>query len=145
MLRQELLEYLKTERSRFAQTRNIQWKVNIGFWTLLILAIWFLDRKKIDCHCWVWLATFIFLAAHFIFALLTQKGLAASRKFSDSMMDALDAEKNETFVSFDRRRVSRLHIGFYGWLWIILQMMPTISLIIILILKINTNPQPPIP
>ena len=138
MLRNELLEYFKAERKRGEKTRDIQWKFNIAFWGLLALGVHFFDSKNIgNCKCLIYICMGLFFVAHFLFVFLSQRGIAASRKLSDQMLDAMDKSNDKEFVYFSLRRIKGAPIGKYGWLWVLFQVLGTIILLIIFLIKIN--------
>ena len=136
MKREELLEYFRTERTRFEKTREIQWKFNISFWTLLAVGISFLNGEMFgECKCGLWLAILIFLAAHFLFAYLTQKGLIGSRILSAKILDSLNSSL-EDYIKFDTRRIDKLKWKTADIMWIVFQLLGSGSLVIVLLIKL---------
>jgi hypothetical protein len=139
MTRNELLEFYKTERTRFEKTRDIQWKFNIALWTLLALAISFLKPETIGkCYCLLFIALILFISCHLLFAILTQRGLIGSRTLSNNILDALD-RNNDNEIEFGERRIYPLRWTTNDYLWIIFQTLGSVMLILVLIMKLTAS------
>jgi len=132
MTRNEALEYYKQERDRFEKTRGIQWKFGISLWTLIALAITFFGKNYIKLDklsaC---LLCFLFLCAHFVFALFVQKGLVAARTRCNNILTALNTSKEE-FVFPDTSRPPPSLTENDKW-WIFFQVLATNVLLLVLL------------
>lgn len=137
MTRNELLEFFKSERTRFEKTRDIQWKFNIALWTLLALAISFLKADDVgECYCLLVISLILFIICHLLFVTLTQRGLIGSRTLSNKILDALDKNSGNE-IEFGERRVNPLAWTTNDYLWIVFQVLGSVMLMLVLIMKLT--------
>jgi len=69
------IELYKEQMNHFKQTRDIEFKVNIAFWTLIVLAGYFLNliissRSYSNFNCFYIIIALLFLACHLFLWLL---------------------------------------------------------------------------
>lgn len=150
MKREEAIEIYKEESKRFESTRSIQWKFNIGIWTVLALAIQFKEQigfkyyEHFHCFCYqlylihiAVLASIVILVIHCWFTYMIQVSLTDSKAVKDVLNKELNnrESKNEDIQVIVKDVHGRHEGNFYAW--IILEASITLFLLLIFWFKIS--------
>ena len=140
MNRQEAFEFIKLEHIRFDKTREIQWKFNFIFWTLIILGTYNFKIIKDNIHfCYVLDLSVLFLIAHMIFIWRTQRALEATKKIEKHLLKQLNSTVEEMNVTLDieeqTKEISMLQPTTIWWL--LFQLLSTSILLAIFLLLIH--------
>ena len=131
MTRSEALERYKSEMIKFDTTRNLQWKVNISYWSLLALGIKFFHDGTINlCNCQVWTLAILFFGAHLLFTILIQQSLAFSKSVWIHIGKMVNTDNADVRLDYKEvKRKAKLHGK--DLLWIIFQMLGTIIMLLL--------------
>lgn len=72
----------KQQMERFHQTQEIEWKVNIAFWTLLAAGTYLARGKGLAiCPCAAWVLVFVVVTLHLWWLLMIHKSEQTDKKF----------------------------------------------------------------
>ena len=115
------LELYKAQTDRFKDTRRIQWKINLAFWTFILISSSFLYGKYQISYCVGIIALIIFTAIHLSWCLCIQISLEHDKNIANAYRAKLDAYINGTEVTPSTRKF-RLR-------WLLLQVAMTITFI----------------
>lgn len=84
------LELYKAHTDRFKDTRQIQWKVNLAFWTFILVSSAFLYGKYQIDNCVGIIALIIFTLLHFFWCLYIQISLEHHKNIANAYRAKLD-------------------------------------------------------
>ena len=115
------LELYKAQTERFKDTRRIQWKINLAFWTFIIVSSSFLYGKYQISYCVGIIASVFFTAIHFLWCLCIQISLEHDKNIANAYRAKLDAYINGKEVIPDTRK--------FRFRWLFLQVAMTIAFI----------------
>ncbi|HLG34411.1 MAG TPA: hypothetical protein VI757_05975 [Bacteroidia bacterium] len=133
MRREEAIEIYKTEMQRWESTRSIQWKFNIGLWTVLALAINFkkeLGFTEYDhtsyysnqvCYYHVALLLSVaILAIHSWLVYLIQYSLEVSKEICKNIRDDLNRsiDEKENIIFIIPKVPTQKGPNFYNWIFL---------------------------
>lgn len=137
MKREEVLEIYKLEHARFNSFREIQWKMNVTFWTVIILGIAQVEIiSRLNWYEIVVLSLLIFIA-HLIFVVRTQLSLEASIKIERHIENELNDGLKDN-ISLDKTSITqKVRIRRRGWHWLIFQLLATAVLLIVFLLLVT--------
>lgn len=125
---EQLIEIYKTEHERFKDTRNIQWKVNISLWAVLLFAIEFSTDHKIPMpQIILGIILFSIAVLHFLFSWLCQDALQFCKERWNCITNEIHSLKQADRKLFGHLKKQKRFI----W-WVALQSAVTISLLIVL-------------
>lgn len=80
MTRQEAFDLSGRCTTRFEKTRDLQWKMNITAWSLIVLGIYYFGKNELQVSkCFLWILSSVFLALHSMYIYNIQKALKGSR------------------------------------------------------------------
>jgi len=134
MTRDEAVNITKATRERFEKTREIQWKMNVAIWTLIVAAIYLFAKEPSIRFSQNWLVitfTIIFGFTHLIFIYMTQRSLETSKRIEEYIYKKLN-EENSSLTQFevDIKKITNFcWISRPGWFWLVFQMASTILLL----------------
>jgi membrane protein YdbS with pleckstrin-like domain len=142
MNEQFLIEVYKAEREQFNRTRELQWKINISFWTLLVLGIGNCEKFACELKGWSILISLLLLIVYVIFVSSTQHSLNENKRYWQKAFDfrntlstsfcykdiLIRRSKPQKFKEFLHNRIK----------WISLQTTITIMLLLVWVLKIES-------
>ncbi len=126
-----LIEIYKSQQERFRDSRSHQWKINITFWTLLVLAI---SYKQFNFgNFWMITLCAVLLSLHLAYIVIIQRNLQTEKKVWCDIIDFLNNPEvnieKPMMHKIDTTSVETYKIIRRGWFWIFFQIMITIILI----------------
>jgi hypothetical protein len=129
-----LRDIYRIQHDRFQQSRNNQWKINITFWTLIVLAIYNKDKLPLHNNFTAILICFILLILHLVFVIIVQRNLETDKKIWVSILKYWNNElpKNEEF-RIDIQGVKISDLKGRPWFWIVFQMAFTLVLLLVFV------------
>jgi hypothetical protein len=126
-----LKEIYKVEAEKYNKTRDIQWKMNLAFWTLLIVAIYAKTKHELRIPISAEIsAGVLFIVFHLLFVLHIHGSLERSLNRMHNMANFLlgnEVVPNKSLEYFEIKKIS-LSLG-----WHILQIAITTGLVIMFI------------
>lgn len=141
MYSEEILKIIyTTQNERFQDTRNNQWKINISFWTLCVLAISYKSKFNSVSDFWIFIVCILILMLHFLFIINIQKNLETSKRIWLKIIDFWDGsiQSEEFKLDIKNIKVSCKDFSAMGWFWIAFQII--ISMILISLFYKIKNP-----
>ncbi|MFN8290480.1 MAG: hypothetical protein U0U70_09495 [Chitinophagaceae bacterium] len=131
-------ETLKTiytsQHDRFQHTRTNLWKINITFWTLLVLAIFYKDKLPINNNWLIVLIGFILFGLHFLFVLTVQKNLETDKRIWLSIIKYWNDEwPKDIRFKIDTTGIKLKSLRARAWFWIVF------SVCIVFVISNGTN------
>ena len=123
-----LIEVYKAEREQFNRTRELQWKINISFWTLLVLGINYSYKIRIMSMDWILILMIFLFITYIVFVIFIQRSLDTNKKIWGDAFD-LNAELNDKKLKH-KNLVTTNKWGFNPW--VVLQSSITVVLLNIL-------------
>ena len=125
-----LLKIYETQHERFHQSRNNQWKMNITFWTLIVLAIYYHD--KLPNTCLNFFICSVLFILHLVFTIRIQQNLQTDKRiWLDILKYWNDEFPKDTDFKINTRPVSIGKLEGRAWFWIIFQISFTFILFLI--------------
>lgn len=139
MRREEALEIYKQEQSRHNNLREIQWKMNVAFWTFIALGISNIETLSYYLSILsIIILSIAFLVAHFLFIFNVQRSLEASKRIEREIVQKLNvnADKDSCIeISINKRPSwSDRDMWQNGWTWFAFQLLATLVLISVFVL-----------
>src|SRR6266496_559912 len=127
-----LIEVYKAQHERFHQSRNNQWKINVTFWTLIVLAIFYKSKLPVTNFCWTLLICSIFFILHLFFVIKLQQNLQTDKKIWLDIIKYWNNEwpKDREF-KIDTTSVKIKDLEPRAWFWILFQIAFTSVLLLI--------------
>lgn len=129
------LEVYKVQHARFEKTREIQWKFNIATWTLLALAIAYVEKLSAICECLIWVLSMAYIFAHVTFIYKTQENLNLTKAIWCDILEKLNkVTSSQQIIEVDVPAIKKEH----KWkrsdsYWVFFQLIVTLILITIFI------------
>ena len=126
MKRDEAIEIYKCEHSRYNNFREIQWKMNVTIWTLIVFGINAADLigKYLNSY-WIVSLCFLLFCAHSIFVWLAQRSLDASKQIERNIVNALNDGSHEDL----NLRIEIKILPDKKWMWFLFQLLCTLVLL----------------
>lgn len=135
MTSDQAVEVYKSQLASFDKTKDIQWKMNIAIWTVIILGIVKAEMigKVFNCYVIVLLSV-IFLGLHILFMGRIQRSLEANKIFRGVILEQLNSGVNNIQAKWN----DKFSLPYTGKYWIFFQIVSTSVLIFIFcVLAIN--------
>ncbi|MEP7375888.1 MAG: hypothetical protein ABI675_21005 [Chitinophagaceae bacterium] len=132
MTRKEAFEVSNRNILRFEKTRDLQWKVNITAWSLIVLGITYFGDKDVTINsCLIFWIAVSFLTIHSFYIVFIQRSLAATQRVERYIYEALNNDNTESLiVDVDIKKIVK-NVSFHSkdWWWIVLQILTTALLL----------------
>ena len=139
------LELYKTQLSRFSQTQNIQWRVNYGLWSLIVVGGAFLVRQnhEFDIILACFIAFFIFLL-HLVWSYRVQDSLNIDKKLFVAYRIKVEESMNDDTSSkiLNAHKAERNEFLLGTTIWIIVQVSFTFILMLSIIVILHSSSDP---
>jgi|SRR5882724_12358971 len=128
-----LIEIYKSQHERFRDSRSNQWRINITFWTLLVLAIAY-NQISIE-NSWLTFICILLFGLHFAFIIIIQINFQTEKKVWSDIINFLnnpsvDIEKPMHY-KVDTSSVKMHQLTTRAWFWISFQIIITTLLLAI--------------
>lgn len=96
------IEVYKVEASKYDSTRNIQWKMNISIWTVIIVGIYAKSQNQLNYPEYInIIASLVYLVIHSMFVFFIQKSLSRSLTRMERMAKHMLKDKTLTWAEID--------------------------------------------
>ena len=128
MKREEAIKVYDIQHSRFRQTKELQWKINLASWALIALGVNYSEKfRNVLSKTQVWSIVIVFFIAQMIFSWRTQRALEGDKKISKHILDNLSINtKDDQNIKIDiENLLKNVKIRRTGWWWLFFQAFTT--------------------
>ena len=132
-LRPDLIELYKATILEYNKTREINWKFNLSFWILLIIATYFKSLHPEVFNTYLTNLLFLIgLLAYYIFVYITQRSLAGNRRILNDYLEYLNIYDRVKNIVIDNTKYDRRYVlTLTDYLWIAFQIIITFFILLI--------------
>ena len=133
-----LIEVYNAEREQFNKTRELQWKINIAFWSLLVLGIKYSDEIFVNSKGESIIFFIILLVSYIVYVCGIQHSLNENKKFWQGAFNSRFRTvhiHNHRAISDKNDKEDTNKIFIRSLMWVALQISITLSLLYILVQK----------
>ena len=130
------IEIYKIQHDRFKHTKDLQWKINLSFWTLLAAGVYYSDKFAATLSLFQMICVVvIFFVAQVIFSYKTQKSMEADKKIMSEILEQLNHDKVKNISVNVRERAKDVRASKQGNGWILFHLFMSASLLLLLLFR----------